>query len=535
VIYRSKLQVMQNSLASEVHVLTNMLSKIAAADRHARDFTDNILEGVIRETIACFPVYRTYIDERGTYPDRDVAFIVGAIRQAKRRNPDVDGSAFDFLRDMLLLSRANDAGTRQRAKDLDAQQLQFALKFQQLTGPVMAKGVEDTTFYVYNRFLSSNEVGGDTKSFGISLEQWHGSNQERLEVSPDSMLTTSTHDTKRSEDVRNRLNVLSEIPDAWANAVRRWQRTSGKLKRTLPDGRVAPDANEEYLLYQTIAGVWPWNMDEPGCRESLLNRLQEYATKALSEAKVNLSWISPDPEYIAAVHAFLADLLTPDKRGRDTPFVRTLERLMPQLRLFGGVNSLAQLVLKATSPGVPDFYQGTELWDFSLVDPDNRRPVDYARRDTMLTHLDDLALHSGVAGVAAAVTREIGDGAIKLWTTAQVLRLRRDEHAVLRSGNYVPLYGAGGAESHVIAHARQYEGKSVIVAVPRFACSLMRGELSLPLGKAWRDWVLPLPAPLQGTYGNIFSGEELRVEGDVPLAQLFANYPVAVLVSKANV
>jgi (1->4)-alpha-D-glucan 1-alpha-D-glucosylmutase len=535
VIYRSKLQVMQNSLASEVHVLTNMLSKIAAADRHARDFTDNILEGVIRETIACFPVYRTYIDERGTYPDRDVAFIVGAIRQAKRRNPDVDGSAFDFLRDMLLLSRANDAGTRQRAKDLDAQQLQFALKFQQLTGPVMAKGVEDTTFYVYNRFLSSNEVGGDTKSFGISLEQWHGSNQERLEVSPDSMLTTSTHDTKRSEDVRNRLNVLSEIPDAWANAVRRWQRTSGKLKRTLPDGRVAPDANEEYLLYQTIAGVWPWNMDEPGCRESLLNRLQEYATKALSEAKVNLSWISPDPEYIAAVHAFLADLLTPDKRGRDTPFVRTLERLMPQLRLFGGVNSLAQLVLKATSPGVPDFYQGTELWDFSLVDPDNRRPVDYARRDTMLTHLDDLALHSGAAGVAAAVTREIGDGAIKLWTTAQVLRLRRDEHAVLRSGNYVPLYGAGGAESHVIAHARQYEGKSVIVAVPRFACSLMRGELSLPLGKAWRDWVLPLPAPLQGTYGNIFSGEELRIEGDVPLAQLFANYPVAVLVSKANV
>jgi (1->4)-alpha-D-glucan 1-alpha-D-glucosylmutase len=534
VIYRSKLQVMQNSLASEVHVLTNMLSKIAAADRHARDFTDNILEAVIRETIACFSVYRTYIDERGTYPDRDVAFIQGAIRQAKRRNPDVVGSAFDFLRDMLLLTRANNTGSQERAKDLDAQQLQFALKFQQLTGPVMAKGVEDTTFYVYNRFLSSNEVGGDTKSFGISLEQWHASNQERLEVSPDSMLTTSTHDTKRSEDVRNRLNVLSEIPDAWAGAVRRWHRVNAKLKRTLADGRVAPDPNEEYLLYQTIAGVWPWNMDEPGCRESLLERLQEYATKALSEAKVNLSWINPDPQYVAAVHGFLADMLTPDKRGRETPFVQTLEKLMPQIRLFGGVNSLAQVVLKATSPGVPDFYQGMELWDFSLVDPDNRRPVDYAKRETMLAHLDELASRSGAPGVAAAVSRDLEDGAIKLWTTAQVLRLRRDEHAVFRRGNYVSLYAAAGAEPHVIAYARQHAGKTVMVAVPRFACSLMRGELSLPLGKAWREWVLPIPAALQSTYRNIFTGEELRVEGDMPLAQLFANYPVAVLVARAN-
>ena len=535
VIYRSKLQVMQNSLASEVHVLTNMLSKIAAADRHARDFTDNILEAVIRETIACFPVYRTYIDERGTYPDRDVAFIQGAIRQAKRRNPDVVASAFDFLRDMLLLRRANDAGSRARTKDLDAQQLQFALKFQQLTGPVMAKGVEDTTFYVYNRFLSSNEVGGDTKSFGISLEQWHASNQERLEISPDSMLTTSTHDTKRSEDVRNRLNVLSEIPEVWAGTVRRWQRVNAKLKRTLADGRVAPDANEEYLLYQTIAGVWPWKVDEPGCRESLLKRLQEYVTKALSEAKVNLSWINPDADYLAAVHRFLADILTPDRRGRETRFVQTLEKLMPQIRLFGSVNSLAQLVLKATSPGVPDFYQGTELWDFSLVDPDNRKPVDYARRDSMLARLEDLAAQSGAAAVAAAVTGDLGDGAIKLWTTARVLRLRRDEHLFFRRGNYVPLYGAGAAEPHIIGHARQHEGKTVLVAVPRFACSLMRNELSLPLGKAWRDWVLLMNPALRGVYRNIFTDEELHVEEDVPLAQLFANYPVAVLVSKTIV
>ena len=522
---------MQNSLASEVHVLTNMLSKIAAADRHARDFTDNILESVIRETIACFPVYRTYIDERGMYPDRDIAFIQSAVRQAKRRNPDIDASAFDFLSDMLLLRRRHKTQNPEQSREIDPQQLRFALKFQQLTGPVMAKGVEDTTFYVYNRFVSSNEVGGDTKSFGITLEQWHASNEERLGMSPDSMLTTSTHDTKRSEDVRNRLNVLSEIPNAWAGVVRRWQRANAKAKRTHADGRVAPDANEEYLLYQTIAGLWPWRTDEPGCRESVVKRLQEYAAKALSEAKVNLSWISPDPEYVAAVQGFIHDIVMPDKRGRETAFMQTLEKLLPQLKLFGGVNSLAQLILKATSPGVPDFYQGTELWDLSLVDPDNRRPVDYGRRDRMLASLDELATHRGAAAVASEVTRDISDGAIKLWATAQVLRLRRAEHALFRHGSYVPLYGAGAGEQHVIAHARQHEDKTVIVAVPRFACTLMRGEVALPLGNAWKDWSLPLSSALQGTYRNIFTDETVTAGAAMPLAQVFGSFPVAVFVT----
>jgi (1->4)-alpha-D-glucan 1-alpha-D-glucosylmutase len=525
IIYRSKLQVMLSSLASEVHVLTNMLSKIAAADRHARDFTDNILESVVRETIACFPVYRTYTDERGSYPEQDIAFIRGAIRQAKRRNPDIDASAFDFLSDMLLLHRRHQTSSR----DIDPQQLRFALKFQQLTGPVMAKGVEDTTFYVYNRFVSSNEVGGDARSFGITMDLWHSSNKERLAISPDSMLTTSTHDTKRSEDVRNRLNVLSEIPGTWAGAVRRWQRMNARAKRTLADGRVAPDANEEYLLYQTIAGVWPWREDEPGGRESILKRLQEYAAKALSEAKVNLSWINPDPEYVAAVQGWIADIIVPGKRGRETLFMQVLQKLLPQIRLFGGVNSLAQVVLKATCPGVPDFYQGTELWDLSLVDPDNRRPVDYVLRERMLAHLDAIAEQQGPAAVAAEVTGDISDGAIKLWTTAQVLRLRRAEHALFRHGSYLPLSAADAAEQHVIAHARQYEEKAVIVAVPRFACSLMRGDVALPLGESWKDWSLPLPAELHGNYRSIFTGETMTAEGALPLAQVFADFPVAVL------
>ncbi|HEY0797486.1 MAG TPA: malto-oligosyltrehalose synthase, partial [Acidisarcina sp.] len=246
IIYRSKLQVMQNSLASEVYVLTNLLSQIAASNRRFRDFTDNILEAVIRETIACFPVYRTYIDDRGRYTDRDRAFIRFAISRAKTRNPDLDTSAFDYLGDTLLLGENKGVP--------DSRQLYFALKFQQLTGPVMAKGVEDTSFYVYNRFISSNEVGGAMKAFGISAETFHASNQDRLKHSPDAMITTSTHDTKRSEDVRARLNVISEMPSEWSAAVRRWQRMNARFKRTLEDGRVAPDANEEYLLYQTIAG-----------------------------------------------------------------------------------------------------------------------------------------------------------------------------------------------------------------------------------------------------------------------------------------
>ncbi len=301
IIYRSKLQVMQNALASDVYALTNQLSHIAAANRSARDFTDNLLETVLRETIASFPVYRTYFDDRGEYSDRDVAFIRYAVARAKRFNPDVDASAFDFLRDTLLLKNADpgagsetDGQGGPQAQKPDPRMLQFALKFQQLTGPVMAKGVEDTAFYVYNRFISSNEVGSSMKSFGISPDLLHQSNAERLKYSPGSMLTTSTHDSKRSEDVRNRLNVLSEMPRAWSSAVNRWRRMNSKFKRKLEDGRVAPDNNEEYFFYQTILGAWPWQMDSPEDSKEFVERIKQYVSKALREAKINLSWINPD-------------------------------------------------------------------------------------------------------------------------------------------------------------------------------------------------------------------------------------------------
>jgi (1->4)-alpha-D-glucan 1-alpha-D-glucosylmutase len=534
IIYRSKLQVMQTALASEVYVLTNLLSRIAASNRRARDFTDNILETVIRETIASFPVYRTYIDDRGEYSERDVAFLRSAITRAKRLNPDINASAFDFLRETLLLKSGSLASARQQRPD--PEMLYFALKFQQLTGPVMAKGVEDTAFYVYTRFLSSNEVGGSAKSFGISLETLHLSNQGRLKHSPDSMLTTSTHDTKRSEDVRNRLNVLSELPQAWSAAVRRWQRMNAKFKRTLEDGRTTPDHNEEYLLYQTILGAWPWQMESKQDREQYVQRLKEYASKALSEAKINLSWINPDAEYIAGVHAFLDSILMPPAKGKESPFVKSLEALIPQLRLFGAVNSLAQVVLKIASPGVPDFYQGSEMWDLSLVDPDNRRPVDYGLRAGYLDALHEQAERDGAGAVCSDLLGNIADGRAKLWTTQRALTLRRQEHALFRRGEYLELPVSGDRQEHVIAFQRRdpATGRSVVAVLPRFACTLMKGKVQLPLGEAWGKDRLLLPVTAGTRYRNVFSDESVVVtEEGLGLSAVFATYPVALLISEA--
>ena len=531
VVYESKLQVMQTSLASEVYVLTNLLSRIAAANRYARDFTDNILETVLRQTIASFPVYRTYIDDRGEYSDRDVAFIRQAILRAKRLNPDIDASAFDFLRDTLLLK--NTSPEAQRQTKPDPRTLHFALKFQQLTGPVMAKGVEDTAFYVYTRFLSSNEVGSSIKSFGISLDTWHKSNEERLTHSPDSMLATSTHDTKRSEDVRNRLNVLSEIPRTWSSAVLRWQRMNARFKRTLEDGRVAPDNNEEYLLYQTIAGAWPWHIKSTDEKENFLERIKQYASKALSEAKVNLSWINPDPAYMDAVFAFITAVLETSPNGKMSPFVRSLNELMPRLRIFGAVNSLAQVVLKVASPGVPDFYQGTELWELALVDPDNRRPVDYQLRANYLDGLIAQARDEGLEAVCRHVLAHIGDGRAKLWTTHLALKFRAEQIAVFRRGQYVPLIASAPYQEHAIAFLRidPASGRSILAVVPRFACTLMHGKPQLPLGPAWGKARLTLPESVPSRFVNVFTGESVSLEPDrgIPLSTIFATYPVALL------
>jgi (1->4)-alpha-D-glucan 1-alpha-D-glucosylmutase len=537
IIYESKLKVMRNALSSETYVLTNLLSRLAAANRRARDFTDDLLEAAIRETIACFPVYRTYIDDRGQYTERDRAFIRQAIGRAKWRNRETDESVFDFLENILLLhGKSGEAGD-----EIDQGELYFALKFQQLTGPVMAKGVEDTAFYVYNRFIGSNDVGGSIAAFGISTEEFHEENRGRMRAAPDTMLATSTHDTKRSEDVRNRMGVLSEMTYLWPSYVRRWVRLNARHKRTLADGRVAPSANEEYFLYQTLAGAWPWRManggDHPnaptagalgapaGEREEFLARMQEYMTKALSEAKVNLSWTNPNPAYVDAVHAFLRAILMPDARGREPRFVEMMEEILPALRMFGGVNSLAQAVLKIASPGVPDFYQGSEMWDLSLVDPDNRRPVDYELRRRALDGMKEQATSQGELAVCREVLDRLDDGRVKLWTIHRALELRNRMADVFRRGEYVPVAATNGHAENVVAFSR---GKKVLAVVPRFAYSLMDGKARLPLNGAWGRGEIVVPEMAGAALENVFTGEWVRVgeDGRLALRDVFREFPV---------
>jgi len=524
VIYEAKDQVMNTALASEVAVLTNLLDEISGADRHARDFTAKSLATVIRETIACFPVYRTYIDERGNVSELDRAFIDAAIARAKRRNEAMPASVFDFLRNILLLQGSAPEGDGEQYRKW----LYFVLKFQQLSGPVMAKGLEDTACYVYNRLTSVNEVGGSPAEFGFPVEEFHRGNLERAEKWPHALLLTSSHDTKRSEDVRARLNVLSEMPRDWSAAAMRWRRMNQAAKITISDGRLVPDANEEYLLYQTLVGAWPFAPDLDG---EFAWRVQRYMNKAAHEAKVNLSWVNDNPEYVRALNEFVARILTPASAGKRNPFPQRVEEFVRPVAYFGALNSLAQVLLKITAPGVPDFYQGSELWEFRLVDPDNRHHVDFALRERLLS---ELVRHSGegrLLELCSDLMANYQDGRIKMWVTMRALNFRREHQELFRSGSYTALTVANEKQEHVVAFARSHEDRAMVVAAPRFSYTLMRGRVQPPIGDVWGNAELQLPPEVLGTrLLNIFTGEEFPVNGrTMPCRQLFACFPVALL------
>jgi (1->4)-alpha-D-glucan 1-alpha-D-glucosylmutase len=523
-IYDSKKLVMRRALASEVNVLTHVLNEISNQDRRARDFTRGVLRETIRETIACFPVYRTYIDEGGHVGDHDRKYIQQAIECAKRWNGTVAPAAFDFLSRILLLEGAGDGSSSGFQR-----QLYFTLKFQQLTGPVMAKGLEDTACYVYARFISNNEVGGTPAEFGLPVAEFHRGNQERAELWPASMLATSTHDTKRSEDVRARLNVLSEMPKVWAAEVMKWRRINRNRKIKLSDGRIVPDNNEEYFFYQTIVGAWPLDLDGDEQREAFVGRIQQYMEKALHEAKVNLSWLIPNAEYVAAMNSFIERVLSPRYRGKPNLFWDSLTKLLPSVMYFGAMNSLAQTVLKLTCPGVPDVYQGQEMWDFSLVDPDNRRPVDFGLRLRTATMLCARSKAQDLRDVCHEMLGNYRDGRLKLWVTMQALNCRRQHRDLFLSGNYLPLH-VHGKEEHVIAFARQHNDQVAIIAVPRLVCTLMKGKEESPIGGVWGESELSLPPNAVGrVLRNIFTGERFVVGETILCREVFREFPVALL------
>jgi (1->4)-alpha-D-glucan 1-alpha-D-glucosylmutase len=528
-IYNSKKIIMHASLASEVNVLAHILDELSISDRFARDYTRKTLRDVIRETIACFPVYRTYIDERGEISERDEAYINQAIVRAKRLNPDKAPASFDFLRDILLLRRKDG----EDHSELYRRKLYFTLKFQQLTGPVMAKGLEDTACYVYNRFVSVNEVGGSPKQFGISVDEFHDASLKRSEHWPFSMLATSTHDTKRSEDVRARLNVLSEMPKLWSSQVFRWRKANRSRKRLLADGRTVPSLNEEYLLYQTLVGTWPFEFSTSGARQSYVERIKQYMNKAVHEAKVNLSWINDDPAYVEALMQFVERVLSPGTRTRQNSFLQQIQAFVRPVAFFGAMNSLAQRLLMITSPGNPDIYQGTELWDFSLVDPDNRRPVDYSIRQRLLTELDRRAEAGDLLSLCAELLQDFHDGRIKLWTTMQALRFRRDRRELFQAGKYTPLQAAGAKRENLVAFAREHNAQVAIVAAPRFSFELSGGAQRAPLGDVWNSTEIPVPSRTAEFLENVFTGDRVRVTPNRTLLcrEVFAHFPVALLSS----
>ena len=505
----SKRAIMRSSLSAEVNLLAQALERLAQGRRRSRDFTLRSLTTAVVEAIAAFPVYRTYMRADGAHEASDEDHVRRAIALAKRRNPDLNATVFDFLEDMLLLRVRQEITSEQRAT-----QVRFAMRFQQLTGPMMAKGIEDTAFYRYARLIALNEVGGHPAAFGTTLAEFHAANAERLSGWPGTMLATSTHDTKRGEDARARLAVLTEMPEEWASAVQEWAEIGRRYESLVLD-EAAPSLNDRYYFYQAAVGALPFGAEQDLPAFTL--RLSEHMAKATKEAKRDTRWLNPRVEYDQAVETFVRGMLD------DAGFRKSLTELVRGIGPYGASNGLSQTALKLGVPGVADTYQGSEFWTLSLCDPDNRTPVDYDAR------------RRAVAELAGPPTKErarelLGryeDGHIKLHVVRTLLRMRRALPLLFKDGAYAPLSCKDRPE-HVVAFARERDGGRVVIAATRFARTLTKARDPWAVGGVWGDAMLELPS---GTYRDALTGETVTSGGSAKLKDVFASLPVAVLVA----
>ncbi len=525
VVYECKRLIMETSMASEINMLGHRLNRLSEKHRSSRDYTLGSLTLALREIIAAFPVYRTYVGDRPTpeagdgpppgITDRDREYIARAVAQARRRTPAMNESVYTWIQDVLVLRFPEWASEADRQERLD-----FVRRFQQITGPVTAKGYEDTVLYRFNRLVSLNEVGSDPSRFGTSLAEFHAENAERQRRSPHALSATATHDTKRGEDVRARINVLSEIPGEWRTRVAAWQRLNRK-HHAMVDGAPVPGSNTEYLIYQTLVGAWPIDAA----------RLRDYMLKAVREAKVHTSWTNPNPRYDEALARFVEAILDPARSG---PFLEDFTLFHGRVAHAGLLNSLGQTLIKLTAPGVPDIYQGSELWDLNLVDPDNRRPVDWATRIRLL---DELVVAVTAAPDRAALAHELvkssADGRAKLFLIREGLAVRRAHRALFEGGAYQPLEARGPWAEHVCAFARTTGDAVALTIVPRLLAR--RGLDALPLGSGyWGETWVELPRELHGSFTSAFTGERvetaaLREGPGLPLAAVLTAFPVALL------
>jgi (1->4)-alpha-D-glucan 1-alpha-D-glucosylmutase len=534
VVYESKRAILLQSMSSELQMLTAQLYRIAQQHRASRDFTRPSLQRALREVVACMTVYRTYVrSDSWDVSEADYRVVTTAVRMAKRRNRTLPFSVFDFIASVLLLEHPPTV-----SEELAAERRQFTVKLQQVTGPVAAKGVEDTAFYRYYPLASLNEVGGDLAAKPIANDEFHRWMRQRLADWPHSLSATATHDSKRGEDFRARLNVLSEIPRLWIDAFQRWREMNRGSQREI-DGEMAPNGNEQYLLYQTLVGTWPTEQMTAAELDSYCGRIVQYMHKALREAKIHTSWINPSEAYEAATLDFVRDLL--GQHG--AAFQADLTRFVREIADSGLVNSLTQLLLKLTVPGVPDFYQGSELWDFNLVDPDNRRPVDFTQRRDRLNRLLDEG-QAGVERAARALAARWPDPDVKLWTITRALALRRSWPDVFSCGDYVPLAASGPAAEQVLSFARRFERQCVVVVVPRLYHRLRTRHGPAGNGVPPADWKgtqLMLPDEWSTPWHDRLTGRRAEPksyptcpEGNqlLDVGQLLSILPVALLSSE---
>jgi (1->4)-alpha-D-glucan 1-alpha-D-glucosylmutase len=516
-VYEKKKLIIEKHMFGDINNLAHQLKNIAGRHRHGSDITMDSLKRSLIEVMALFPVYRSYLPP-GSEGEPDGETLRDALDRAAEKNPSLLHE-LDFM-GRILLRRFDEFLPGEERE----QGLHFVRRFQQYTGPLMAKGFEDTVLYIYNRLLSLNEVGGSPERFGVPLEAFHEFNGRRRALWPATLNATATHDTKRGEDVRARLNVLSEIPQEWSRTLKNWTRHNRGKKSTLKR-RKAPDRNDEYLFYQTLLGAWPFAEEEVAAFRS---RLADYLVKAVREAKVHTAWLVPDTAYEEAFLAFAEKVLKP---SRNNAFLRDFIPFQRRVAHFGILNSLGQTLLKITSPGIPDFYQGTELWDLNLVDPDNRRPVDYDKRQKALK-----AIRAGIEKDLPALLRKLlaapGDGKVKMFLIHRALLARRTREKLFRLGDYRPVEVTGSHSENVIAFARVHQGEAAVIVVPRFATSLVE-EGEWPLGEeVWGDTALRLPAEVGGPWREEIAGGEVAGGEDLPVGRVLRYFPVALLGTK---
>ncbi len=521
-LYEKKKLIMTSLLAVEMRYLGHQLSTLAQQDRYARELPASELVQAFSELTACLPVYRTYV--RGMDAPEHARFYVNtAMEQARGRNPGIDGRCFGFIADVLLGSDSGEVYPEQREA-----RLAFVLRWQQLTGAIMAKGFEDTLLYVYSPLLSLNDVGGDPRASAVQTADFNGFVKRRFEEEPYGLNTTATHDTKRGEDVRARINVLSDMNKEWTKRVKHWMALNAKARKIVK-GEIAPDRNEEIHIYQTLAGAWPLNSENiPQFRE----RMAEYIHKANREAKVHTRWTNPNPEREAAVEKFVNSLTSPAASNR---FRRDFVEFHEKVAYFGAINALAQLLVKLTVPGIPDVYQGCELWDLHLVDPDNRRAVDYEARKKILEQIERQCERGMNAGsYIEEIVSGWRDGRVKFFTTWKTANFRREFPQLLLNGSYEVLQATGKRAENVFAFARSQGKRFAIVVVPKWLAASGAPMRQTSMRGFWGNTAVTLPGKLQQECKNIFTDETIEPErsrgaGILRVAELLTDFPVACL------